>query len=61
MWFGVRNSGGRFWCRPSKPACKQSSGKFERQHQAEVEELEVIPDHVHLLVSVDPQFGIIGW
>ncbi|GHO77892.1 hypothetical protein KSD_56630 [Ktedonobacter sp. SOSP1-85] len=26
--------------------------------QAEVEELEIIPDHVHLLVSVDPQFGI---
>ena len=25
---------------------------------AEVEELEVMPDHVHLLVSVDPQFGI---
>jgi putative transposase len=26
--------------------------------QAEVEEWEVMPDHVHLLVSVDPQFGI---
>jgi len=26
--------------------------------QAEMEELEVMPDHVHLLVSVDPQFGI---
>ena len=26
--------------------------------RAEVEELEVWPDHVHLLVSVDPQFGI---
>jgi putative transposase len=29
-----------------------------QEHQAEVEELEVMPDHVHLLVSVDPQFGI---
>jgi putative transposase len=28
------------------------------QHQAEVEELEVMPDQVHLLVNVDPQFGI---
>jgi putative transposase len=28
------------------------------EHQAEVEELEVMPDHVHLLVNVDPQFGI---
>jgi putative transposase len=27
-------------------------------YQAEIEELEVMPDHVHLLVSVDPQFGI---
>ena len=25
---------------------------------AEIEELEVMPDHVHLLVNVDPQFGI---
>ena len=28
------------------------------EHQTEIEELEVLPDHVHLLVSVDPQFGI---
>lgn len=26
--------------------------------EAEVEALEVMPDHVHLLVSADPQFGI---
>lgn len=26
--------------------------------QGELVELEVMPDHVHLLVSVDPQFGI---
>ena len=28
------------------------------ERQAEVIELEVMPDHVHLLVEVDPQFGI---
>jgi putative transposase len=28
------------------------------EHQAEVIELEVMPDHVHLLVGCDPQFGI---
>ena len=28
------------------------------EHQAQIEELEVLPDQVHLLVSVDPQFGI---
>jgi len=29
-----------------------------QEYRAEVKELEVMPDHVHLLVSVDPQFGI---
>ena len=29
-----------------------------KEHQAEVLRLEVMPDHVHLLVEVDPQFGI---
>lgn len=28
------------------------------KHQAEVIELEIMPDHVHLLVEVDPQYGI---
>lgn len=28
------------------------------ERQAEIIELEVMPDHVHLLVGVDPQFGI---
>jgi REP-associated tyrosine transposase len=28
------------------------------EHQAEVMSLEVMPDHVHLLVECDPQFGI---
>lgn len=32
------------------------------EHGAEVIELEVMPDHVHLLVEVDPQFGVgRGW
>ena len=29
-----------------------------RQRRAEVIELEVMPDHVHLLLEVDPQYGI---
>jgi putative transposase len=28
------------------------------EHQAELIELEVMPEHVHLLVDCDPQFGI---
>ena len=29
-----------------------------REKEAKIIELEIMPDHVHLLVSVDPQFGI---
>jgi putative transposase len=28
------------------------------EHEAEILRLEVMPDHVHLLVECDPQFGI---
>lgn len=28
------------------------------ERRAEIIEMEVMPDHVHLLVEVDPQFGI---
>jgi len=28
------------------------------KHQAEIIELEIMPEHVHLLVEVDPQFGV---
>ena len=28
------------------------------EHQAEVLSLEIMPDHVHVLVEVGPQFGI---
>ena len=37
---------------------KQIVHKVCQGVRAEVEELEVMPDHVHLLISVDPQFGI---
>lgn len=29
-----------------------------QEHQATVLSLEIMPDHLHLLVEVDPQFGI---
>jgi putative transposase len=29
-----------------------------QEQQAEVLSLEIMPDHVHMLVEVDPQFGI---
>jgi putative transposase len=37
---------------------KQIIHEVCQEHDAIVEEVEVMPDHVHLLVSVDPQFGI---
>lgn len=37
---------------------KEIIGQVCQEYQAEIEELEVLPDHVHVLVSVDPQFGI---
>jgi putative transposase len=29
-----------------------------KEHRAEVLELEVMPDHVHVLIEVDPQYGV---
>jgi putative transposase len=37
---------------------KQIVREVARERGAKVMELEVMPDHVHLLVDVDPQFGI---
>ncbi|MBO0796285.1 MAG: IS200/IS605 family transposase [Ktedonobacteraceae bacterium] len=37
---------------------KQLIGEGCQQYDARIEGLEVMPDHVHLLVNVDPQFGI---
>jgi putative transposase len=37
---------------------KQIIAEVCQDHDALVEEMEVMPDHVHLLVSVDPQLGI---
>lgn len=33
-------------------------GEVCQEHQAEVLLVEIMPDHVHMLVEVDPQFGI---
>ncbi|MDR9785786.1 MAG: IS200/IS605 family transposase [Peptococcaceae bacterium MAG4] len=32
--------------------------EFAAKYNAEIIELEVMPDHVHILCEVDPQFGI---
>lgn len=43
---------------PIEERLKQVIREVCEEHQAKIEEREVMPDHVHLLVSVDPQFGI---
>ena len=37
-----------------KSLIKEKCGHYN----AEITELEIMPDHVHLLVGIDPQFGI---
>lgn len=37
---------------------KQIIAEVCQEHQAEIVQLEVMPDNVHLLVECDPQFGI---
>jgi len=37
---------------------KQIIAEVCQDHQATIEALVVLPDHVHLLVQIDPQFGI---
>ena len=37
---------------------KTSLREIAAEHQATVLELEMMPDHVHLLCEVDPQYGI---
>jgi len=37
---------------------KEVLSEVAAETRAEIIEIEVMPDHVHLLVEVDPQFGI---
>jgi putative transposase len=37
---------------------KQIIAEVCQEHEADVLSLEVLPDHVHLLVECNPQFGI---
>ena len=45
---------------PIARRCKQVIRQAAEKYQAEIIALEVMPDHVHLLCEVDPQFGIHG-
>lgn len=41
-----------------EPRLEQIIREVCQEHEAEVLSVEVMPDHVHLLVECDPQFGI---
>lgn len=43
---------------PVDSRLKQIIHEVAEERNAHIVELEVMPDHVHLLVEVDPQFGI---
>ena len=38
--------------------CEQVIRKTAAKYRAEIIALEIMPDHVHLLIEIDPQFGI---
>ena len=38
--------------------CEQIMRQVAAKYQAEILALDIMPDHVHVLVEVDPQFGI---
>ena len=37
---------------------KQIIAEVCQEHQADILSMEIMPDHVHLLVECDPQFGV---
>lgn len=37
---------------------KEIANKLSKEFNFEILQMEVMPDHVHMLMSVDPQFGI---
>ena len=41
-----------------EPRLKEILQQVATEKESEILEMEVMPDHVHLLISVDPQFGI---
>ena len=50
MWSGVLSTGEKCLLMVIKSMCLE--------FDAELMELEIMPDHVHMLVEIDPQFGI---
>jgi REP element-mobilizing transposase RayT len=58
MWFGGRAYRRKVLVNGIDERLKQIMQEACMEYHATIEELEVMPDHVHLLVHCDPQFGI---
>ena len=43
---------------PSAKRCEQALRQVADKYRVEIMALEIMPDHVHVLVEVDPQLGI---
>jgi putative transposase len=43
---------------PIAKRCEQLLRKMAAQYRAEIMALQIMPDHLHMLVEIDPQFGI---
>src|ERR1700686_569210 len=46
---------------PIAKRCEQVIRQTAEKYRAEIIALEIMPDHVHVLVEGDPQFGIHRW
>jgi len=58
MLFGVRSIAARYSPAKLRKRLQVLIRESAAGHHSEIIELEIMPDHVHLLVEVDPQYGI---
>ena len=58
MAFGRRNTEVLCLVGPIAKCCEQVIRQVATEYQAEIIALEIMPDQLHLLIEVGPQFGI---
>lgn len=58
MWFGVLNYSRNVLVDGVDERLKSILLEVAKETKSEVIEMEIMPDHVHLLVECNPQFGI---
>ncbi len=58
MWCSSRNAGGRYCIRESGVSWGWCSVVWRSSGNAKVEEGHLMPDHVHMLLSVPPKYSV---